>query len=292
VAIDRAASWLLSRCSAAVAGHAKLCGEGGYVVMTVYFIGAGPGAPDLITLRGARALASCSVCLVAGSLVPEEMLEMCPPHATIIDTAHMPLEQIVASMVNAHHAGVDVARLHSGDLSLYSAITEQVAAVRAADVPVEWIPGVPAFAAAAAVLENELTVPGVGQSLLITRVSTLSTDMPVGEDLDSLAASGVTLALLLAAHQAESIANTLIPHYGAECPTATVAFATQPQQKIVRCQLANLPASLADSDIRRTAVIFVGTALAAEQPDRVDSYLYSMARMAKLRNRNRVPEIG
>lgn len=252
--------------------------------MTVYFIGAGPGAPDLMTLRGAQALLSSSVCLVAGSLVPDEILDMCPSGATIVDTARMPLNEIVSTIVAAHRSGLDVARVHSGDLSLYSAITEQVSALRAAGVPVEWIPGVPAFAAAAAALENELTVPGVGQSLLITRVSTLSTDMPAGEDLHSLAATGVTLALHLAAHRPEHITEALVPFYGPDCPTATVAFASQPRQTIVRSRLTDLPVALARADIRKTAVIFVGNALSTEHPDRQDSYLYSKARMTKLRN--------
>lgn len=253
--------------------------------MTVYFIGAGPGAADLITVRGARILGRCRTWLVAGSLVPDDILDLCPPDVRLIDTARMPLPQIVAHLVEADAAGHDVARVHSGDLSLYSAVTEQVREIRAHGIAVEWVPGVPAFAAAAAALECELTVPGVGQSLLITRVSTLSTDMPAGEDLASLAASGVTLALHLAAHQVHNITATLVPHYGADCPTAVVAFASRRNEQIVRCTLAELPAALSSAGIRRTAVIFVGHVLdVGDHPDRVDSYLYSAARMTKLRN--------
>ena len=247
-------------------------------------IGAGPGAADLITVRGAELLGRCQTCLYAGSLVPTELLDRCPPDADLIDTARMSLSQIVSHIVDAHAAGHDVARLHSGDPSLYSAMTEQRRALAAHRIPMEVVPGVPAFAAAAAALDGELTVPGVGQSLLITRVSTLSTDMPPGEDLNSLAATGVTLALHLAAHRADEIVDALTPHYGAQCPTATVAFAGRPDQQVVRCPLHALPEALATAGIRRTAVIFVGRVLDPDaQPTVTESYLYSQARMTKLR---------
>lgn len=252
--------------------------------MTVYFIGAGPGAPDLITLRGAEILGRCATCLIAGSLVPPELVALCPPDVTVVDTARMPLTDIVDHMVSADRAGHDVARLHSGDLSIYSALTEQVRELRRRDVAVELVPGVPAFAAAAAALDTELTIPGVGQSILITRVSTLSTDMPPGEELSRLAATGVTLALHLAAHRTAEIVAALAPHYGADCPTATVAFASRPEQQIVRCPLAGLPEALTAAGIRRTAVIFVGRVLDPGDHAAIpDSYLYSEARMTKLR---------
>ncbi|AZG44432.1 precorrin-4 C(11)-methyltransferase [Gordonia insulae] len=252
--------------------------------MTVYVIGAGPGAPDLITVRGAEILGRCQTCLYAGSLVPTELLERCPPGVTLIDTARMRLPEIIAHIVAADAAGHDVARLHSGDPSLYSAMTEQRRELLARGIEVEVVPGVPAFAAAAAALDGELTVPGVGQSLLITRVSTLSTDMPPGEDLDRLAATGVTLALHLAAHRTEQIVDALAPHYGRDCPTATVAFASRPDQQIVRCALTELPTALSEAGIRRTAVIFVGRVLDPNASTTVsDSYLYSEARMTKLR---------
>lgn len=249
--------------------------------MTVYFIGAGPGAPDLITLRGADLLARCTVCLYAGSLVPQPMLDRCPPGARLVDTARMPLPDIVAEMVRAHEAGVDVARLHSGDISLYSAFTEQARRLDAAGVPYEVVPGVPAFAAASAALGRELTVPGIGQSLLITRVSTLSTDMPAGEDLASLARTGVTLALHLAAHRAAELTGDLVPHYGADCPVAVVAFASRDDERIVRCRLADLPARLAEAGITKTAVIFVGKVLDSSLDDAAveESYLYSARRL-------------
>lgn len=252
--------------------------------MTIYFIGAGPGDPELVTVRATRILARCGICLYAGSLVPAELLEYCPPGAELVDTAEMPLAEIIDRMVRAATDGLDVARLHSGDPSLYSAVAEQQRRVRALGIDTAIVPGVPAFAAAAAALDTELTVPGVGQSLLITRVSTLSTDMPPGEDLAALAATGVTLALHLAAHRAEQIVEALAPHYGRECPTATVAFASRPEQQIVRCTLADLPTQLAAHGIRKTAVIFVGRVLDPSAHDGLtDSYLYSQARMSKLR---------
>ncbi|GAB3127223.1 precorrin-4 C(11)-methyltransferase [Tsukamurella serpentis] len=247
--------------------------------MTVYFIGAGPGAPDLLTLRGADVLARCPVCLYAGSLVPPEMLERCPDGARLVDTARMPLPEIVDELIAAHESGLDVARLHSGDISLYSALTEQARRLDAAGVPYEIVPGVPAFAAAAGTLGRELTVPGVGQSLLITRVSTLSTDMPEGEDLEALARTGVTLALHLAAHRAQALTEVLIPRYGADCPVAVVAYASRPQEQIVRCRLADLPQQLTEAGITRTAVIFVGQVLDAQTFE--ESYLYSARRLRR-----------
>lgn len=248
--------------------------------MTVYFIGAGPGAPDLITVRGADLLSRCGTCLYAGSLVPAQMLDRCPDGAELIDTARMELPDIIDHIERAHNAGGDVARLHSGDLSLYSAMSEQLRALRDRHIDYELIPGVPAYAAAAATLGLELTVPGVGQSLLITRVSTLSTDMPENEELDRLAASGVTLALHLAAHRTAELSETLIPHYGADCPAAVVAFASRDNEQVIRCRLDDLPQRMRAAGIVRTAVIFVGPVLAATQF--VDSYLYSRARMVKL----------
>lgn len=253
--------------------------------MTVYFIGAGPGAADLITVRGARILGACHTCVYAGSLVPQEMLELCPEGAELVDTARMPLDAIIEIIAAADAAGHDVARLHSGDLSLYSAMTEQQRLLADRGITTEIVPGVPAFAAAAAALGSELTVPGVGQSLLITRVSTLSTDMPPGETLPELATAGVTLALHLAAHRAHDIVDALAPHYGGDCPTATVAFASRDDQQVVRCPLTELPDALAAASITKTAVIFVGRVLEPQGVQTItDSYLYSAARMTKLRN--------
>lgn len=255
--------------------------------MTVYFIGAGPGAADLITLRGARILSECQTCLYAGSLVPDEMLEHCPPGATLINTAKMPLPQIIEHIMIADPAGQNVARLHSGDPGLYSAVAEQIRLLHEQGIGYEIVPGVPAFTAAAAALGQELTVPGVGQSLLITRVSTLSTDMPSGEQLDELARTGVTMAIHLAAHRGEQIVEALAPTHGSDCPVAVVAFASRDNQQVIRCRLAELPDHLRAHGISRTAVIFVGQVLAAEQFP--DSYLYSSARMTKLRNDSSLP---
>lgn len=250
--------------------------------MTVHFIGAGPGAPDLLTLRAARLLGEADVCLYAGSLVPPEVLDHCRADAELVDTRQMRLDAIVELMIDAARAGQTVARLHSGDVSLYSAVAEQARRLDAAGVDYELVPGVPAFAAAAAALGTELTVPGVGQSLLITRVSTLSSDMPPGEELERLAATGVTLALHLAAHRAEQVVAALLPHYGPDAPVAVVAFASRPNEQVVRCRLADLAAAVSDAGIVRTAVIFVGRVL--DPGAFAESYLYSAERMRKLRS--------
>ena len=252
--------------------------------MTVYFIGAGPGAADLITLRGAHTLARCQTCLYAGSLVPDEMLEHCPSDAVMIDTARMPLDEIIGHIRTAHAAGHDVARLHSGDPSLYSAVAEQIRALDAVGIGHTIVPGVPAFSAAAAAIGRELTVPGIGQSLLITRVSTLSTDMPAGETLAELAATGVTLALHLAARRIEQVQSDLLEHYGPQCPCAVVAFASRDNEQILRCTLDRLATETTAAGIVRTAVIFVGPVLAASGFP--DSYLYSQARMTKVAGEN------
>lgn len=244
--------------------------------MTVRFIGAGPGAADLITLRGGRAIASAPVCLYAGSLVPAELLENCPPGARLVDTARMALEEIVAEMLAAHGAGQDVARLHSGDPSVFSAMAEQMRRLDAAGVPYEVVPGVPAFAAAAASLKRELTVPGVGQTVVLTRTSARATPMPDGEDLGTLGLSGATMVLHLAVQRIEEVAGELIPNYGADCPVAVVARASRDDEVILRGTLEGIAAEVRAAGIVRTAVIVVGRVLtASEFPD---SHLYSAAR--------------
>ncbi|MEV4528384.1 precorrin-4 C(11)-methyltransferase [Streptosporangium sp. NPDC049304] len=244
--------------------------------MTVRFIGAGPGAADLITVRGARAIASAPVCLYAGSLVPAELLESCPRGARLVDTARMTLEEIVAEMVAAHGAGEDVARLHSGDPSVFSAMAEQMRRLDAEKVPYEVIPGVPAFAAAAASLGRELTVPGVGQTVVLTRTSVRSTSMPEGEDLGTLGRSRATMVLHLAVQRIEAVAAELVPNYGADCPVAVVARASRDDEVILRGTLADIAGQVRDAGILRTAVIVVGRVLtASEFPD---SHLYSDAR--------------
>ncbi|MFJ9416917.1 precorrin-4 C(11)-methyltransferase [Streptomyces sp. NPDC101227] len=244
--------------------------------MTVYFIGAGPGAADLITVRGARTLASCGVCLYAGSLVPRELLAECPPGARLIDTAQMDLDAIVGELVRAHEEGKDVARLHSGDPSVFSAVAEQMRRLDAAGVPYEVVPGVPAFAAAAAALKRELTVPTVGQTVILTRVAQRATPMPEGEDLATLGRSGALLVLHLAAMYVDRVVAELLPHYGADCPAAVVAMASRPDELVLRGTLADIAGQVKDAGVVRTAVIMVGRTLGAEQFR--DSHLYSSTR--------------
>jgi precorrin-4/cobalt-precorrin-4 C11-methyltransferase len=251
--------------------------------MTVYFIGAGPGAADLITVRGQRLLESCRVCLYAGSIMPDELLALCPPDAKIIDTGPLTLDQIIAELVDADAAGHDVARLHSGDPSLYSALAEQCRRLDAQGIGYEIIPGVPAFAAAAAALKRELTVPGVAQTVTLTRVATLSTPLPSGEELTALARSGATMVLHLAAAQIDAIVPQLLEGgYGPETPTAVVAFASWPQQVVLRGTLADIAGQMHDANITKTAVIIVGDVLAAE--GFTDSYLYSTGRTRESRH--------
>jgi precorrin-4/cobalt-precorrin-4 C11-methyltransferase len=245
--------------------------------MTLYFIGAGPGAADLITVRGQRLLQSCPVCLYAGSIMPDELLALCPPDAKIVDTGPLTLDQIIAELADADAAGHDVARLHSGDPSLYSALAEQCRRLDARGIGYEIVPGVPAFAAAAAALKRELTVPGLAQTVTLTRVATVSTPMPPGEELAALAQSGATLVLHLAAAQIDAVVPQLLEGgYRPETPTAVVAFASWPQQVVLRGTLAGIAGQMHDANITKTAVIIVGDVLAAE--GFTDSYLYSTGR--------------
>ncbi len=232
--------------------------------MTVHFIGAGPGAADLITLRGRDLLARCPVCLYAGSTVAPELLAHCAPGTRLVDTAPMSLDEIEAAYVAAHAQGLDVARLHSGDLSVYSALAEQLRRLERRGIPYTLTPGVPAFAAAAAVLGRELTVPEVAQTVVLTRVPGRASKMPAGEQLAAYAATGATLAIHLAVHAIDEIVATLMPHYGADCPAAVVARATWPDERIVRGTLGDIAAKLAAAPIERTALVLVGRALAAE----------------------------
>jgi precorrin-4/cobalt-precorrin-4 C11-methyltransferase len=246
--------------------------------MTVYFIGAGPGAADLITLRGQRILSSCPVCLYAGSIMPDDLLASCPPDAKVVDTGPLTLDAIIDEIADAHEAGLDVARLHSGDPSLYSALAEQCRRLDARGIDYQVVPGVPAFAAAAAALGRELTVPGVAQTVTLTRVATLSTAMPEGEDLATLSAPGATLVLHLAAAQIDVIVPQLVDGgYRPETPCAVVAFASWPEERVLRCTLAELSAEMHEAGITKTAVIVVGDVLAAE--GFADSYLYSSGRI-------------
>jgi precorrin-4/cobalt-precorrin-4 C11-methyltransferase len=245
--------------------------------MTVYFIGAGPGAADLITVRGQRLLQRCAVCLYAGSIMPADLLALCPDDACIVDTGPLTLDAIITELADADAAGHDVARLHSGDPSIYSALAEQCRRLDALGIGYEIVPGVPAFAAAAAALGRELTVPGVAQTITLTRVATLSSAMPAGEDLPALAAAGGTLVIHLAAAQIDTVVADLIAGgRSPETPTAVVAFASWPQQVVLRGTISDIAAQLRAADVTRTAVIVVGDVLAAE--GFADSYLYSADR--------------
>jgi len=232
--------------------------------MTVHFIGAGPGAPDLITLRGRDLIAACPVCLYAGSLVPEALLQHCPEGARIVNTAPLSLDEIMAEIAAADAAGQDVARLHSGDLSVWSAMGEQLRRLRAMGIPYDVTPGVPAFAAAAAALGAELTLPGVAQSLVLTRTSGRASAMPEGETLANFAATGATLAIHLSVHVLERVVADLTPHYGPDCPAAVVWRASWPDQRVVKATLATLEAAT-EGERGRTALILVGPALGAEE---------------------------
>jgi precorrin-4/cobalt-precorrin-4 C11-methyltransferase len=244
--------------------------------MTVHFIGAGPGAPDLLTLRAQRLIARCPVCLYAGALVPREVLDHAPAGVRAIDTQHLDLDEIVAELSGAHERGEDVARLHSGDVSIYSATAEQMRRLDALGIPWDITPGVPAFAAAAAAVGRELTVPGIAQTVVLTRYSRRASPMPDGEDLAGLAAHGATLVIHLGTQAIGEIMATLLPHYGEGCPVAVVARASWPDELIVRGTLATIAAEVTAAGVRRTATILVGPALAAEGFR--DSHLYSHAR--------------
>ncbi|MCR9069558.1 MAG: precorrin-4 C(11)-methyltransferase [Rhodobacteraceae bacterium] len=240
--------------------------------MTVHFIGAGPGAPDLLTLRGRDLIAACPVCLYAGSLVPAAVLDHCPPDARVINTAPMDLDTIIAEMRAATDAGHDVARLHSGDLSVWSAMGEQVRRLKALGIAFTVTPGVPSFAAAAATLGAELTLPGIAQSVVLTRTPGRASTMPGGETLTNFAATGATLAIHLSIQNLPRVVADLTPAYGADCPVAVVYRASWPDQRVIRATLATLQAAMEDG-IERTALILVGRALAQSGFD--DSKLYA-----------------
>ena len=231
--------------------------------MTVHFIGAGPGAADLLTLRGRDLIGASPVCLYAGSLVPPEILAHCPPGARIVNTASLSLDEIIAEIARAHAEGHDVARLHSGDLSVWSAMGEQLRRLRALGIPFDLTPGVPSFAAAAAALEAELTLPGLCQSVVLTRTSGRATAMPPGENLAAFAATGAVLAIHLSIHVLDKVLADLTPHYGEDCPVAVVWRASWPDQRIVRATLGTLEHALA-GEMERTALILVGRTLGAQ----------------------------
>ncbi len=240
--------------------------------MTVHFIGAGPGAPDLLTLRGRDLIAASPVCLYAGSLVPEAILGHCPPDARVVNTAAMDLDQIMDEIASAHASGQDIARLHSGDLSVWSAMGEQLRRLKAADIPFTVTPGVPSFAAAAAALGAELTLPGVAQSVVLTRTPGRASSMPAGETLTNFAVTGATLAIHLSIGNLTQVIDDLSPAYGSDCPVAVIYRASWPDQRIIRATLGTLKGAMSD-DISRTALILVGRAIGAEAFD--ESCLYA-----------------
>ena len=240
--------------------------------MTVHFIGAGPGAADLLTLRGRDIIAACPVCLYAGSLVPKEILSHCPPNANIVNTASMDLNAIIEEIKKADAAQQDVARLHSGDLSIWSAMGEQLRRLRAEGIAVSMTPGVPSFAAAAAALGTELTLPGISQSVILTRTPGRASSMPKDETLKNFAATGATLAIHLSIHNLEQVIADLTPYYGTDCAVAVAFRASWPDQKIIRSTLQNLRDDMPQG-IERTALILVGQALAGE--DFEESCLYA-----------------
>lgn len=230
----------------------------------VVFVGAGPGDPELITVKGARLLAAADLVVYAGSLVHPDVLRHCRPGAELVDSAPLDLKAITAAMVDAWRAGRTVLRLHSGDSSIYGATVEQIKLLDLDGVPWEIVPGVSSFQAAAARLGVELTLPGVSQSVILTRAEGRSTPMPEGESLAKLGASRATLCLFLSAGLAKKIETDLLPHYGADCPVAVVVRATWPDERILRCRLDGLDAALKAAQVTKTAMIIVGRVLLKE----------------------------
>jgi precorrin-4/cobalt-precorrin-4 C11-methyltransferase len=252
--------------------------------MTVHFIGAGPGAADLITVRGRDIIARAPVCLYAGSLVPKALLDHCPPDARIVDTAPLSLDEIVAECQQATDRGANVARLHSGDLSIWSALGEQLRRLDAAGIPYTITPGVPAFAAAAAALAQELTLPEVAQSVVLTRTSGRASGMPPAEKLEAFAATGATLVLHLSIHALNKLVSDLEPFYGAECPVAIVYRASWPDERLIRATLGTIVAEIAKNPIERTALILVGKVLGARAFR--ESALYDAGYQRRFRGRD------
>ena len=251
--------------------------------MTVWFVGAGPGAPDLLTVRGRDVIARCPVCLYAGSLVPPAVIGHAPAEARIVDTASMTLDEIVAEIEAAHAEGRDVARVHSGDPSLYGAIGEQMRRLDALGIGYEIVPGVPAYAAAAAALKRELTLPGVAQTVILTRTAMKASSMPNNEDLETLGMSGGTLAIHLSVRNLRAVERALVPAYGADCPAAVVRRASWPDQRILRGTLADIRGRVRAARITRTATILVGRVL--DPAGFADSALYDPAHAHLLRPR-------
>ena len=250
--------------------------------MTVHFIGAGPGAPDLITVRALKFIQACPVVLYAGSLVPEEIVAEARKDARVVDTAPLHLDEIMAEIEAAHAKGLDVARVHSGDPSIYGAIAEQMRRLDQLGIDYDVTPGVPAFAAAAALLKRELTLPDVSQSIVLTRTAVKASRMPAGETLDNFARTGATLAVHLSVNNLKNVVDDLTPHYGEDCSVAVVYRATWPDEAVVTGTLSDIRAKVKAAGFTRTALILVGPALGAE--DFTDSKLYDAAHSHVLRN--------
>ncbi len=249
--------------------------------MTVHFIGAGPGAPDLMTVRGLELLRAAALVLYAGSLVPKAVVAEANKSARVIDTAPLTLDEIVEYIRAAVAAGQDVARLHSGDPSLYGAIAEQIRRLRALGIAYDITPGVPAYAAAAAALGCELTLPGIVQSVILTRTAVRASAMPAGEDLAALGATGATLAIHLSINNLAMVLRTLTPHYGANCPAAIAYRVSWPDEKLIRGTLGDIRDRVKQLGLTRTALILVGRALGGEAFE--DSKLYDPAHYHVLR---------
>ena len=253
--------------------------------MTVWFIGAGPGDPDLLTIRARDTIARCPVCLYAGSLVPEAVVAHAPDGAVVVDTAPMTLDEIIAEIENAHAAGQDVARVHSGDPSLYGAIGEQIRRLDELGIDFEIVPGVPAYAAAAALLKRELTLPDVSQTVILTRTAMKASAMPNAEDLGTLGRSGATLAIHLSVRNLKHVCETLTPHYGADCPVAVVFRASWPDEQVIEGMLSDIRQKVRDQKITRTALILVGRVL--DPGGFTDSALYDADHVHVLRPRRK-----
>ncbi|MEN2494868.1 MAG: Precorrin-4 C(11)-methyltransferase [Hyphomicrobiaceae bacterium hypho_1] len=252
--------------------------------MTVYFIGAGPGASDLITVRGLRVIERCPVCLYAGSLVPFELIASAPKGARIINTASMILEEIIAEIQKAHKKEVDVARVHSGDPSIYSATAEQMRCLKNLEIPFEVIPGVPAFTAAAASLKSELTLPEISQTIIVTRTAMNASCMPEEESLSKLGQSKATLAIHLSIRNLQNIQRELIPHYGKDCPVIVIYRATWPDEQIIRGTLQDISQKVRENKIRRTALILVGHVF-KERAEFCNSSLYDASHQHVFRHK-------
>ena len=253
--------------------------------MTVYFIGAGPGAPDLITVRGHRLVERCSVCLYAGSLVPEEIVALAPADALVMDTAPMHLDAIIAEIEKADRAGKDVARVHSGDPSIYGAIAEQMRRLDALGIDYEVVPGVPAFAGVAAKLKAELTLPEIAQTVIVTRTGMKASAMPEGEQLEVLGKSGATLAIHLSIRNLDYIRRSLEPYYGADCPVIIAYRATRPDELYIRTTLAEMKDKVREAKITRTALVMVGKVFG--NVEFRDSDLYNADYSHVLRNKGK-----